>query len=159
MRGSTPWAGRVAALVLTAAFALAAAGCGGESNENKAYVDAVNRAQSDFAKQFKQLSGRITATSTAGQDRETLRGFEAVIADVVDRLRNVKPPERVGRLHEQLIAAIESYGREIEKARDRLRSRSPARIIAAQTELISSITQVSARINRTIDQINKRLRA
>jgi hypothetical protein len=159
MRGTTRWAGRVAALVLIVACGLAAAGCGDETNANNAYVDAVNRAQSDFLKQFRQLSGRITATSTASQDRRTLRGFEAVIDDVVRRLRTVKPPERVGRLHEQLIAAIQSYGREIEKARDRLRSRSPARIIAAQSELIRSITQVSARINRTIDKINQRLKA
>ncbi len=159
MRGSTSWAGRFAALVLAVACGLGAAGCGGESQEHNAYVDAVNRAQNDFATQVKQLSGRITATSTARQDRETLRGFEAVIDGVVRRLRAVEPPARVSGLHRELIGAIESYGREIEKARDRFRSRSPARIIAAQTELISAITAVSARINRTIDQINRRLRA
>jgi hypothetical protein len=159
MRGSTSWAGRVAAVVLAVACALGAAGCGGETQENNAYVDAVNRAQSDFAAQFKQLSRRITPTSTASQDRETLRGFESVIDGVVRRLRTVEPPERVRGLHDELIGAIEGYGREIEKARDRFRSRSPARIIAAQTELISGITAVSARINRTINRINSRLRA
>jgi hypothetical protein len=159
MRGSTPWAGRVAALVLIVVCGLGAAGCGGETKEHNAYVDAVNRAQNDFATQFSRLSDRITATSTARQDRETLKGFETVIEGVVRRLRTVKPPARVSGLHEELIGAIDSYGREIEKARDRFRSRSPARIIAAQTELIGAITAVSARINRTIDQINSRLRA
>jgi hypothetical protein len=158
MRTSTPRAGRVAALVLIVACGLVGAGCGGDTKENNAYVDAVNRAQSSFATQLRQLSGQITATSTAEQDRRTLRGFETVVDGVVRRLRTVEPPARVSGLHNQLIGAIDDYGRQIEKARDAFRSRSPSKIIAAQTDLISAITAVSARINRTIDEINRKLR-
>ncbi|HEY3186989.1 MAG TPA: hypothetical protein VGJ70_05920, partial [Solirubrobacteraceae bacterium] len=78
MRRSTARTGRVAALVLILACGLVGAGCGGDTKENNAYVDAVNRAQSNFATQLRQLSGQITATSTAQQDRETLKGFETV---------------------------------------------------------------------------------
>jgi hypothetical protein len=148
---------RVPAIVL-ACLGLALTGCG-DTKESNAYVDAVNRAQSEFATTSDKLANRITATSTTGQDRKVLAGFGTAVDGVVRRLRGVDPPEGVDKLHTQLIAAIDGYGAEIEKARVALRSRSAPRIIAAQTELVSAITTVSARINRTIEQINRQLRA
>ena len=68
------------------------------------------------------------------------------------------PPPEVRALHRRLIASIDAYGREIDKARTAFRSTSTARIIAAQTQLISAITTVSGRINRTISQINQTLK-
>jgi hypothetical protein len=149
---------RVPAIVL-ACLGLALAGCGEDATESNAYVDEVNRAQNRFATTSDALANRITATSTTGQDRKVLAGFGTAVDSVVRRLRGVDPPEGVDRLHGQLIAAIDGYGDEIDKARVALRSNSAARIIAAQTELVSAITAVSARINRTIDQINRELRA
>ncbi len=149
---------RVPAIVL-ACLGLALAGCGKDAAESNAYVDEVNRAQNQFATTSDQLANRITATSTTGQDRKVLAGFGTAVDSVVRRLRGVDPPEDVDRLHGQLIAAIDGYGDEIKKARVALRSNSAPRIIAAQTELVSAITAVSARINRTIDQINRELRA
>jgi hypothetical protein len=149
---------RVPAIVL-ACLGLVLAGCGKDVGHSNAYVDEVNRAQSRFATTSDQLANRITATSTTVQDRKVLAGFGTAVDSVVRRLRGVDPPDDVDRLHGQLIAAIDGYGDEIEKARAALRSNSAARIIAAQTELVSAITAVSARINRTIDQINRQLRA
>jgi hypothetical protein len=159
MRASTQRAGLVAVLLVSLVCGVVAPGCGSDTKERNAYVDAVNRAQRNFQTQFRRLSGQITATSSAREDRRTLRRFETVIDGVVRDLRAVRPPASVSALHAQLIDAIASYGRQIEQARDAFRSSSPAKIIAAQTRLISGITAVSARINRTIDQINRKLRA
>jgi len=76
----------------------------------------------------------------------------------VTRLRRVDPPPEVRTLHGRLIASIDDYGRQIDKARTAFRSTSTARIIEAQTELISGITAVSRRINRTIGDINRALK-
>ena len=73
-------------------------------------------------------------------------------------LARVDPPPEVRTLHGRLIASIDAYGREIDKARSAFRSTSTARIIEAQTQLISAITAVSGRINRTIAEINRALK-
>jgi hypothetical protein len=154
---------RVPAAVLAclglALLVVALAGCGKDTAKSNAYVDEVNRAQNQFATTSDRLANQITATSTTVQDRKVLAGFGTAVESVVRRLRGVDPPEGVDRLHGQLIAAIDGYGDEIEKARVALRSNNAQRIIAAQTELVSAITAVSARINRTIDQINRELQA
>jgi hypothetical protein len=150
-------AGAALAAVLAAVVPVAA-GCSNEADERNAYVAEVNRAQTDFASTFDRLGAQITATSSPQQDRRTLRGFSDAVDRAVTRLRRVDPPEDVRVLHRRLIAAIDAYGREIDKARVAFRSTSTARIIEAQTELISAITTVSRRINGTISQINRTLK-
>jgi hypothetical protein len=144
------------AVALAAVAVPVAAGCSSDDEAN-AYVSRVNRAQDDFATTFRRLSSQITATSTPADDRRTLGRFSAAVDRAVVRLRAVEPPAEVAGLHRQLIGAIDGYGREIERARAAFRSTSTRRIIAAQTELVSAITAVSARINRTIEQINATL--
>ena len=100
---------------LVVALALVASGCGSDTKEANDYVDAVNKAQNDFATKFDQLSGQITSTSTAAQDRQTLDGFKQAIDKVVADFRAVKAPDKVKPLHDQLISEISAYGREIDK--------------------------------------------
>ena len=149
---------RAALAVALAAMIPVAAGCSNDVDERNDYVKAVNRAQTDFRSTFERLGARITATSSPAQDRRTLRGFSDAVDRAVTRLRRVDPPAEVRTLHRRLIVAIETYGREIDRARTAFRSTSTARIIEAQTRLISAITDVSARINRTISQINQALK-
>jgi hypothetical protein len=144
-----------AALALTL---LVAAGCGSQHKDENAYVDAVNKAQTDFSTTFEKLSSRITSTSTPGQDRRTLQGFQDAIDSVVRHLKAVKAPQRVQPLHEQLVSEISSYGDQITKAKKAFASRSASKIVKAQTDLVSAVTRVSAEINKTIDQINQKLR-
>ena len=96
--------------LIVVALALAASGCGSDSKAANEYVDAVNRAQSDFATKFDQLSGQITSTSTAAQDRQTLDGFRRAIDKAVADFRAVKAPSKVKPLHDRLIAEISAYG-------------------------------------------------
>jgi Tfp pilus assembly protein PilP len=143
---------------LLVALALVASGCGSDTKEANDYVDAVNRAQNDFATKFDQLSGQITSTSTAAQDRQTLDGFKQAIDKVVADFRAVKAPEKVKPLHDRLIAEISAYGREIDKAKGAFSDDDPQAIVKAQADLVSAVTRVQAQINKTIADINKKLR-
>jgi hypothetical protein len=146
-------------MVLVGALGLGlVAGCGTDRSRDNGYVDAVNRAQRDFAARFARLSKRITATSTPGEDRRTLGAFRAAVDRTVVRLRGVEVPDRVGSLHARLVDEIAAYGRQIDRARAAFRGQRAQAILAAQTDLVSAVTRISAQINRTIATINERLR-
>ena len=137
---------------------VAVAGCGSDNKSANNYVDAVNKAQNDFASTFDRLSSRITSTSTPQQDQKTLDGFKRAVDKVVVDLRAVEPPDRVKPLHAELVNEISSYGKEIDRAKKAFANGNPKAIIKAQTQLVTAVTRVSGQINRTIDAINKKLR-
>jgi hypothetical protein len=144
-------------LVLSAAAGIAACGADKAAEQRNAYADQVNRAQSDFAQSFKSLSKRITRTTTPGRGRRTLQGFEDAVDHVVTDLRRIDAPSDVQPLHHRLIDEIAGYGRAIHRAKLAFATGSPQRILRAQSALVSSTTQISAKINRTIAAINRRL--
>ena len=150
---------RALAAALVALLGLGLVACGADHRRENAYVEAVNRAQDDFAASFDRLSGRITSTSTATQDRRTLRGFRGAVDRTVVRLRGIAVPGSVKALHGRLIGEIGSYGRQIDRAQAAFRAGDAQSVLAAQTALVSAVTRVSAQINRTIDAINAKLRA
>jgi hypothetical protein len=149
---------RLLPVLVAVAAALAAAGCGGDTaKQRNAYADAVNRAQSDFAQSFKSLSRQITSTTTPGQGRRTLQGFEDAVGHVVSDLRAIPAPADVQPLHRRLITEISDYGREIRRAKRAFATGAPQRILRAQTQLVDATTRISSRINRTIAAINRAL--
>jgi hypothetical protein len=145
-----------------AALAAAAAllgGCGGDDSEDaNRYVDAVNRAQTGFARTVERLSGRISGSSTPAQDRRTLRSFNGAVRDVVGDLERIRPPDEVAGLHRRLVADMGDYGTEVRQATDTLGSGDPRRLVAAQQRLLRATDTVSSRINDTIQAINTRLK-
>jgi sigma54-dependent transcription regulator len=149
---------RLTPVLIVAALALVAAGCGTDTKEANDYVDAVNKAQNAFATKFDELSGQITSTSTAAQDRKTLDGFRQAIDKVVADFRAVKAPDKVKDLHGKLIAEVSAYGREIDKAKGAFSNDDPQAIVKAQADLVSAVTRVQSQINQTIADINKKLR-
>jgi sigma54-dependent transcription regulator len=149
---------RLSPVLIVVALALVASGCGADTKAANDYVDAVNKAQTDFATKFDELSAKITSTSTAAQDRETLDGFKQAIDKVVHDFRAVKAPDKVKALHGQLIAELAAYGKEIDKAKLAFADEDPKAIVKAQADLVSAVTRVQAQINATIGEINKKLR-
>ena len=143
---------------IVVALALVVSGCGSDTKAANDYVDAVNRAQNEFASKFDQLSGQITSTSTAAQDRQTLDGFRQAINKVVGDFRAVKVPSKVKPLHDRLIAEVSAYGVQIDKAKGAFSDDDPKAIVKAQTDLVNAVTKVQAQINQTIADINKKLR-
>ena len=148
-------------VVLVVAAAIGVTACGGAdaAKRRNTYADEVNRAQSSFAQSFRTLSRRITSTTTPNQGRRTLQGFEDAVDDVVTDLRRIQAPSDVQPLHRRLIREISGYGRAIHKAKLAFATGAPQRILRAQSALVSATTQISARINRTIAAINRRLQA
>src|SRR5919202_2663368 len=148
-------------VVLIVAAAIGVSACGGAeaAKQRNTYADEVNRAQSSFAQSFRSLSRRITSTTTPGQGRRTLQGFEDAVDNVVTDLRRLDAPRDVQPLHRRLIDEIAGYGRAIHRAKLAFATGSTQRILRAQSALVSSTTAISARINRTIAAINQRLQA
>jgi hypothetical protein len=144
--------------VLAATLVLAAVGCGSDSEERNDYARAVNRAQTDFASSFRELSRRITATSTPRQGRRTLQSFEEAVAEVVRDLKAIRAPDDVRPLHRRLTREIAAYGREIRRTEAAYETDAPQQILEAQTDLAGATTRISGRVNRTIDAINRALR-
>jgi archaellum component FlaG (FlaF/FlaG flagellin family) len=149
---------RLSPVLIVVALAFAASGCGTDTKAANDYVDAVNRAQTNFASRFDQLSSQITSTSTPAKDRATLDGFKQAIDKIVNDFRAVKAPDKVKALHGQLIAELASYGKEIDKAKLAFADNDPKAIVKAQADLVSAVTRVQAQINATIADINKKLR-
>src|SRR3954447_7808889 len=135
-------------------------GCGGnKADEANHYVDAVNRAQSQFAGTLDRLSGRISATSRQSADRRVLRSFDTAVSRVVGRLRGITPPGDVTGLHRKLVGEMDAYGQKVRHETATLRSNDPRRLVAAQQRLLSATDDASGRINATISAINRRLGA
>jgi hypothetical protein len=149
---------RVLPLLLVVAATTGLVACGNDDTEERnAYAGALNRVQSDFADSFRDLSGKITATTTPGQGRRTLQGFEDDVDAVVRDLRAIQAPDGIAPLHQRLISQIAGYRRAISRAKEAYASSSPRRILEAQTALVSATTAISGRINRTVAAINKGL--
>ncbi len=149
----------LAPVLVVIAVAVGGTACGGEDEAKRrnAYADQVNRAQSNFAASFRSLSERITSTTTPNQGRRTLQGFEDAVNAVVRDLSAIQAPEDVRPLHQQLIAQMRGYGREIARAKRAFATSAPQRILDAQRALVRATTRISARINRTIAAINREL--
>lgn len=146
----------LAAALVTLIFV--AAGCGNdEAKRANAYVDAVNTAQTDFARTINRLNGRVSATSTPREDRTTLRGYTEAIDDVVAELRAIDPPESVARLHERLIDDLGAYGTQVRRAGASVRSEDAGDLLDAQQDLLDATDTVGKQINRTIGAINRTL--
>ena len=148
-----------AALVACAlVLALASCGGGGSSDDGgAAYVERVNKAQQDFATRVDELSKGISSTSSAARDRQTLRSFETAVDEVGADLREIKPPEKVRGLHDELIRAVDGYGDDVTTAAESLSSGSPTKLRAAQRDLQQATSAFGTTLNETIDRINKTL--
>ena len=74
-------------------------------------------------------------------------------------LQSIRPPAGLQGLHRRLIGQMRAYGREIAKAKAAFRTRTPATILDAQNSLVRATTAISARINRTVAEINRKLQS
>jgi hypothetical protein len=145
--------------VLVTVLTLALAGCGGNTKEKNDYVGSVNRAQSQFQTTFDRLQTRITATSTAAQDQKTLQRFREAVDGLLADLRHIKPPSGVKDLHGDLVGEVGQYGKVVDDAKRRFRSRDPQVVVKANTDFAAAVTRTSQAITATIDQINRKLQA
>jgi hypothetical protein len=142
------------------AAAVLLAGCGaGEARQANRYVDAVNRAQSQFARTMSGLSGRLGSGSDPVAATRVLRAFDGALQRVVVSLRAIKPPARVAALHRRLVGDLDAYGAEVRRETEALRSGDSRALVAAQQRLLAATRRVSSQINTTLAAINRQLRS
>jgi hypothetical protein len=146
-----------AGVLLALLLAAAAAGCGGGKDHDD-YVTALNQAQTGLAQRFTALQSRITATSSAAQDRKTLRAYETAVGTTVGDLRAIDPPEGFDALHRRFIDEVSDYGGALRSARDELDGDDPRKILAAQGRLRTAVAQTGKKLNATIQAINAKLK-
>jgi hypothetical protein len=142
-------------LVVIAAAVLA--GCGGGDDARKDYVGALNKAQNGLAQRFTQLQSRITATSSAAEDRKTLQAYEGAVGTTVRDLRAIHPPQGFDQLHQRFVGEVADYGDALRQARSELRGDDPQEILAAQGRLRTAVQKTGAMLNATIKAINDKL--
>ncbi len=145
-----------AGVLLALMLVIGVAGCGA-NKDHDTYVKALNKAQTGLAQRFAKLQSQVTPTSSAAQDSETLRAYEAAVATTVTDLRAVDPPDGLAALHRRFIDEVAVYGSALRNARAELKGEDPRAILAAQGRLRSAVTATGRQLDATIQAINQKL--
>ena len=143
---------RVAAL---AAIALSLVACGSDTKAANDYVDAVNKAQTDFVDNVNKLQS--SPSNSPGQAKAIFDKLQAGVQKIVSDLKAVDPPDKVKSLHQQLISQMSQFDASIGKAGDALSSGDAQKIVTAQQQFLTEVTQIGNKVSSTIDQINQKL--
>jgi len=138
-------------------FVAVASGCGGDTEAKNEYVDAVNKAQSDFVAVVDDSESRISGHAGNEETATQLDSIRAAAAKVVVGLRAVKPPGSVRTLHDNLIQEAQGLVTAFQKAASAYRSGEPSKILTAKVDLTKDVTRVNAQLNATIQALNTKL--
>jgi len=140
------------ALVTTLTLSLVAAtGCGSDTKDNNKYVEAINKAQTDFADSITKLN------SGSGSVADTFKNLETAIHQVVADIKAVKPPDKVKNLHQELVGELDQLEQEVKTAGDAITSKDVAKIKAVQATFAKDMTNLQTKFLGTIAEINKEL--
>jgi hypothetical protein len=149
---------RAVALVVAALALVVVAGCGSDTKESNNYVNAINKAQTDFANNVQKIgSASASGSDPAAAAKKTFQDLDAAINKVVADLKAVDPPDKVKDLHDQLVSELGQFESQVKKAGDSLGSGDPQAIVKAQTTFASSASSLGTQISKTINDINSKL--
>jgi hypothetical protein len=147
-----------AAAICLAVLSLVAAGCGSGTKANNDYVDAVNKAQTEFADSIQKVgSSAPSGSDPAVAAKQTFSALGTAIDKVVADLKAVDPPDDVKDLHNKLIAQLSAFGGQVDKAASALSSGDLQAIAAAQRSFAQSASTLGTQISKTITDINTKL--
>jgi hypothetical protein len=143
---------RALVAALTAVCLLAVTGCGdSDTASNNKYVEAVNKAQTDFA-------ANIGKVQTTGREpKQIFADLETGIDQIVTDLEAVEPPEDVADLHDELIGHFERFKTSISETGDAIESGSNKKIVEAQQKFGSEMGTIGQDVDKTITKINAEL--
>jgi hypothetical protein len=144
---------RTLALTAAALSLVAASGCGGDTKTNNDYVNALNKAQTDFAAGV----GKIQTSAAPGKAQDVFTNLKASVDKVVADIKAVKPPDKVKDLHATLVGELESFGSAIDEAGNALNEKDPAKVAAAQSKFATAASSAGTKITQTIADINAKL--
>ena len=150
---------RAAAICCASLLLVAAAGCGGGDTASKNdYVEAINKAQTDFANNVQKVgSSSSTGSDPAEAAKQTFTSLSTAIDKVVADLKGVEAPDEVKDLHNDLISEMEEFKGQVKDAADSLESKDPTAILKAQSKFAQSASTLGTRISKTISDINSKL--
>jgi hypothetical protein len=145
-----------AAVLLVALLALAGStGCSGHTSDENAYVDQLNKVQSDFASSVaKALSPAPSRMNAKALAIQRLGSLETATDKLVAGLKAVDPPAKVKSLHHELIGELERFQVQVKKAVVSLTSVEPT---DAQAQVATAALQFGPTIRKTISAINDKL--
>jgi hypothetical protein len=147
-----------ASAVGLAALSLVAAGCGSDTKAKNDYVDAVNKAQTEFADNIQKVgSSTPSGSDPAAGAKQTFTALGAAIDKVIADLKAVEPPDDVKDLHNKLISQLNDFGGQIDQAASALGSGDLKAIAAAQAKFAQSASSLGTEISKTISDINTKL--
>jgi hypothetical protein len=149
---------RTAAICCSVLSLVMAAGCGGDTASKNDYVEAINKAQTDFANNVQ----KVGSSSNAGSDpaaaaKETFANLGTAIDKVVADLKGVEAPEDVKALHNDLISEMEEFKGQVQDAAKSLDSGDATAVLKAQSKFAQSASTLGTRISKTISDINTKL--
>lgn len=150
---------RILSLVLLLAGAVTLVACGDDKNSREAknaYVKELNLAQQEFATNTTTISQQ--GAKSIAQYRRTLRRFEESIASFTTKLREIEVPSVVQDEHEQLIAALTSFGQDFKQVAGVLNNPNPRTLSEAQSSIMTSTQRANARIEAAAAAIDSKLR-
>ena len=149
---------RTLALCLAVAGLLVVSGCGGDTASKNDYVEAINKAQTDFVDNVQKASSTpSTGSDPIASAKGTFSSIDKAIDTVIGDLTAVEPPDEVKNLHQDLIKEMNDLKAEVAKAGDSLDSKDPAKLSAAQSDFAKNATELQTRFAKTISAINQKL--
>jgi hypothetical protein len=149
-----------AAAVCLAALSLVAVGCGGDTKAKNEYVDAVNKAQADFADNVKKVgSSAPSGSDPVAAAKQAYTALGSAIDKVIADLKAVEPPDDVKALHSRLITQLSGFGGEVDKAVTSLSSGDLQAIAKAQADFAKSASTLGTQISKTLSEINTKLQS
>jgi predicted nucleic acid-binding Zn-ribbon protein len=138
----------VLALVCALAFA---AGCGnGEQND---YVDEVNALQTELSTSLTEAGSNIDPANPKSAVA-AIGTMQEAFTNAADELEAVDPPEEVADTHAQLVETLRGIGDQIATVEESLGSGNPQAMVAALTEMQTSVTQAQTELSSLVDEIN-----
>ena len=150
---SNPTRATVTIAALAGALAIAA-GCG--NSEQNEYVDEVNQLQAELVNEVTD-----TVAEAAPSDPEAYREIAVELRRTfeakADEFEAVDAPEDVAALHAQLVEAIRAVGEQIGDAERGFAGGTPRQAQRAAASLQQAGTELQARLDAVIDQINAEL--
>ncbi|MBJ7329452.1 MAG: hypothetical protein JHC95_06120 [Solirubrobacteraceae bacterium] len=144
-------------LVVFAATALLATGCGSDTEEKNTYVDQVNDAQKKLDSEVAAANAAATKTTSDSADLKTIDAYQEAVQGVIKDLEAITPPEQVEAEHQQLIDVLTDYSDKIGKARKDLDSASAQERVDVLNDMRAASNEAGTQINQAIDAINKKL--
>jgi len=149
---------RLAVVGLAALSLVTGAGCGSDTKSSNDYVSAVNKVQTEFAKNVRKVgTSTPSGADPAAAAKKTFSDLETAIDKAISDLKGVEAPDKVKSLHNELISEMQQFKSQVSQAGDSLKSGDPQAIVKAQTKFATSASTLGSKISKTIDDINSRL--